>query len=86
MANIIITSDANFLYIAYNDVTNYAAARKIKKAHWAETTCLSNTDGVELNVVGDNGINLVPSEVDSVDGNTTITTDSELYNALILLM
>jgi hypothetical protein len=86
MANIVVTSDTNFLYITYNDVETYSAARKIRKSLWVDTDCLSNDDGVELDMSGSDSVLLNSGSVDSVNAITDLDTDAKLFNALKDLM
>jgi len=87
MANIVITSDANFINIDYNDKpgNGYIQACKIRKSIISSINCFVG-EGIGVSHGTPKPYVLISADVDSVDANTDVQTDAKLYAALKNLM
>ena len=86
MANIVITSDTNFITIVFNDKVDFIQTSKIRKSSVRQVNCLTRNDGIELETSSSKNIFLKSADVDSVNGDEDIGNDTILFDKMKALM
>ena len=86
MANTIITSNPTFIDIDFGDTPESLEEVRIRKSSIKSIMRLSNNCGVVIDYGHVAGITLCHTDVDEIDGDTSINSEQELYDKLLAII
>jgi len=86
MSGIVIVSDANFIEITFHGNHSYMMMTQLRISLIGSVSCLLNGEGVQIVTHDIKPIIMQYGNIESVDGDTSITTDMMLCNKLKAMM